>query len=172
MQGEACDDFWLKASASPSRTLAGRTFTAFIRKRDAPSQPNQLSILLKMATMRWGLPSARQPCPPASFKKRAATTHLTRRLLPLLARTGSGAAAFSAILSGDHRRFRSVLYPLIQARPSRKPLISGAKPLSREPHSKTTEDEMHTKKVRATFFMGAVANKPGPSALGHEGARC
>lgn len=119
-QGEDYD-FWLKASRiSQMHSLDGNVALYRIHPASAMhrlSQENQLSILLKMATMRWGLADQHgNRAPPASFKKRVATTHFDHAYSHFW--HGDLAVArrhFRQSLSGDHRRFRSVLYLLISS---------------------------------------------------------
>jgi glycosyltransferase involved in cell wall biosynthesis len=119
-QGEDYD-FWLKASRiAQMHSLDGNVALYRIHQASAMhrlSQENQLSILLKMATMRWGLTDQHgNRAPPASFKKRVATTHFDHAYSHFW--HGDLAVArrhFRQSLSGDHRRFRSVLYLLISS---------------------------------------------------------
>jgi len=114
-QGEDYD-FWLKASRiAQMHSLDGDVALYRIHSASAMhrlSQENQLSILLKMATMRWGLADQHgNHAPQASFKKRVAITHFDHAYSHFW--HGDLAVArrhFRQSLSGDHRRFRSILY--------------------------------------------------------------
>lgn len=114
-QGEDYD-FWLKASRiAEMHSLDGNVALYRIHPASAMhrlSKENQLAILLKMATMRWGLADQHgHSALPASFKKRVAITHFDHAYSHFW--HGDLAVArrhFRQSLSGEHRRFRSILY--------------------------------------------------------------
>lgn len=117
-QGEDYD-FWLKASRiAQMHSLDGNVALYRIHSASAMhrlSKDNQLSILLKMATMRWGLSDQHgNQAPSTTFKKRVAITHFDHAYSHFW--HGDLAVArryFRQSLSGDHRRFRSMLYLII-----------------------------------------------------------
>lgn len=117
-QGEDYD-FWLKASRiAQMHSLDGNVALYRIHPASAMhrlSKDNQLSILLKMATMRWGLNDQHgNHAPSDSFKKRVATTHFDHAYSHFWHGDLSVARRhFRQSLSGDHRRFRSILYLII-----------------------------------------------------------
>lgn len=119
-QGEDYD-FWLKASRiAQMHSLDGNVALYRIHPASAMhrlSQENQLSILLKMATMRWGLADQHgNRAPPTSFKKRVAITHFDHAYSHFWHGDLTVARRhFRQSLSGDHRRFRSILYLLISS---------------------------------------------------------
>jgi glycosyltransferase involved in cell wall biosynthesis len=117
-QGEDYD-FWLKASRiAPMHSLDG--YVALYRIHSASAMhklttENQLSILLGMATMRWGLSDQYgNQAPTEIFKKRVAATHFDHAYSHFwhgdlkIARRH-----FKKSLSGDHRRIRAILYMTI-----------------------------------------------------------
>ncbi len=114
-QGEDYD-FWLKASRiAPMHSLDGDVALYRIHPTSAMhrlSKDNQLSILLKMATMRWGLNDQHgNQAHSEAFKKRVAITHFDHAYSHFW--HGDLAVArrhFRQSLSDDHRRFRSILY--------------------------------------------------------------
>lgn len=117
-QGEDYD-FWLKASRiAQMHSLDGDVALYRIHPASAMhrlSKDNQLSILLKMATMRWGLNDQHgNQAPLAAFQKRVAITHFDHAYSHFW--HGDLAVArrhFKQSLSGDYRRFRSILYLVI-----------------------------------------------------------
>jgi len=114
-QGEDYD-FWLRASrVAEMHSLDGAVALYRIHSASAMhrlSRENQLSILLKMATMRWGLADQHgNHASAVSFKKRVAITHFDHAYSHFW--HGDLAVArrhFRQSLSGEHRRVRSILY--------------------------------------------------------------
>lgn len=114
-QGEDYD-FWLKASRiAQMHSLDGDVALYRIHPASAMhrlSKDNQLSILLKMATMRWGLNDQHgNQATPEDFNRRVAITHFDHAYSHFW--HGDLAVArrhFRRSLSGEHRRFRSILY--------------------------------------------------------------
>ena len=114
-QGEDYD-FWLRASrVAEMHSLDGNVALYRIHPASAMhrlAQENPLSILLQMATMRWGLADQHgNHASAASFKKRVAITHFDHAYSHFW--HGDLAVArqhFWQSLSGEHRRFRSLLY--------------------------------------------------------------
>jgi glycosyltransferase involved in cell wall biosynthesis len=126
-QGEDYD-FWLKASRiAQMHSLEGNVALYRIHSASAMhklSEDNQLSILLKMATMRWGLNDQHgNQASSDAFKKRVAITHFDHAYSHFW--HGDLAVArrhFQQSLSGEHRRFRSILYLAI-SNPAIKKII-------------------------------------------------
>lgn len=126
-QGEDYD-FWLKASriaqmhSLDCNVALYRIHTASAMHR--LTKENQLSILLGMAMMRWGLSDQYGNQLPAEvFKKRVATTHFDHAYSHFwhgdleIARHH-----FKKSLSGDHRKLRAILYMSL-SRPSLKKIV-------------------------------------------------
>ena len=126
-QGEDYD-FWLKASRiAQMHSLDCNVALYRIHQASTMHQlshDNQLSILLKMASMRWGLNDQHgNQASTETFKKRVAITHFDHAYSHFW--HGDLAVArryFRQSLSGDHRRFRSILY-LALSHPVVKKLI-------------------------------------------------
>lgn len=119
-QGEDYD-FWLKAARiAPMHSLNGHVALYRIHPASAMhrlSKENQLSILLEMAIMRWGLSDQHgNQAPPEIFKRRLAASNFDHAYShfwqgdPNVARVH-----FKRSLSGNHRRFRSILYMTISS---------------------------------------------------------
>lgn len=129
-QGEDYD-FWLKASRiAPMHSLDGDVALYRIHAASAMhklTKENQLSILLGMAAMRWGLSDQYgNQVPAESFKRRVAATHFDhayshfwRGDLKIAKRH------FKKSLSGDYRKMRAALYMAI-SHPSIKKIIDFA----------------------------------------------
>lgn len=114
-QGEDYD-FWLKTSRiAQMHSLDGDVALYRIHSASAMhrlTNENQLSILLGMATMRWGLSDQHGNRSTIEvFKKRMAITHFDHAYAHFWHGDLKVARQhFRKSLSGDHRRFRSFLY--------------------------------------------------------------
>jgi glycosyltransferase involved in cell wall biosynthesis len=124
-QGEDYD-FWLKASRiAQMHSLDGDVALYRIHSASAMhrlTKENQLSILLGMATMRWGLNDQYgNQVSAENFMKRVAATHFDHAYSHFwhgdlkIARQ-----YFKKSLSGNHRKVRSILYMSISNSPIKK----------------------------------------------------
>ena len=117
-QGEDYD-FWLKASRiAPMHSLDGEVALYRIHSASAMHRlttENQLSVLLSMATMRWGLSDQYgNHVSTQVFKRRVAATHFDHAYSHFWhGELKIARRHFRKSLHGDHRKLRAILYMAI-----------------------------------------------------------